>query len=156
MTTQTTTAEKSPVVQGLSTLLANSYALMGQTHLAHWNVEGSNFFGLHAALQTQYEEIFTAIDGIAERIRALGVYAPGGLKTLAAASRIVEMTSEAAPCKDFVTHLISCHETLLQDARELRGASEQSGDLETQDLVIERIQAHQKTLWMLKSFLRNL
>jgi starvation-inducible DNA-binding protein len=53
------------------------------THLAHWNVEGPGFFALHTAFQTQYEELFTAIDVIAERIRALDAYAIGGLSTLA-------------------------------------------------------------------------
>ena len=125
---------KSAVVKGLETLLANSYALMGQTHLAHWNVEGPNFFQLHTAFQTQYEELFTAIDEIAERIRALDALSPGGLTALAKLSRVTEMPSEAAPAKDFVAHLIDCHEVLLQDALELRAACEAAGDLETQDL----------------------
>ena len=157
MITQTVaTSSKSPVINGLMTLLADSYALMGQTHIAHWNVEGPNFFQLHTAFQTQYEELFTAIDEIAERIRALDSYSPGGLKSLASLSRISEMAAEAAPAKDFVAHLIDCHEILLQNARDLRMACEKAGDLETQDLVIGRIQVHQKTLWMLKSFLKNL
>ncbi|GAB4169714.1 MAG: Dps family protein [Terrimicrobiaceae bacterium] len=157
MKTETaTTATKSPVVQGLTALLADSYALMAQTHLAHWNVEGPNFFQLHTAFQTQYEELFTAIDDIAERIRALDVLAPGGLKSLASLSRISEMAAESAPAKDFVAHLIDCHEILLEDASDLRSACEVAGDLETQDIVIGRIQVHQKTLWMLKSFLKNL
>ncbi len=158
MPTQTSTSAsvKSPVAKGLSTLLSNSYALMGQTHLAHWNVEGPNFFQLHPAFQTQYEELFTAIDEVAERLRALDILAPGGLKSLASGSRITEMAAEAAPAKDFVAHLIDCHEIVVQDALDLRKASEQAGDLETQDLAIKRIQTHQKTLWMLKSFLKNL
>jgi len=157
MITKTASASvKSPVVRGLATLLANSYALLGQTHFAHWNVEGPNFFQLHAAFQSQYEELFEAVDEVAERIRALGAIAPGGLAALAKASRISEMSVEAAPAKEFVAHLIDGHETLLQDARDLRASSESSGDLETQDLVIGRIRTHQKTLWMLKSFLKNL
>lgn len=159
MATQVSTSTASSttiIVQGLEKLLANSYALMAQTHLAHWNVEGPNFFQLHAAFQAQYEELFPAIDEIAERIRALDAMAPGGLAKLAKLSRVTEMPSEAAPAKDFVAHLIDCHEVLLQDALELRKACETAGDLETQDLAIRRIQVHQKTLWMLKSFLKNL
>jgi starvation-inducible DNA-binding protein len=157
MTTQTASSTaKSPVIAGLQTLLADSYALMAQTHLAHWNVEGASFFNLHPAFQTQYEELFTAIDDIAERIRILDCLAPGGLKTLASQSRMSEMAVEAVPAKDFVAHLIDCHEILLEDAAGLCGAAEKAGDLQTQDLVIGRIQTHQKTLWMLKSFLKNL
>ncbi len=157
MTTQTATIpQTNAVAAGLQTLLADSYALMGQTHLAHWNVEGPNFFQLHVAFQGQYEELFTAIDEIAERLRALDVYATGGLVTLAKASRIQEFSVGAAPAKDFVAHLVESHEILVADALELRKASEASGDLETQDLAIKRIQTHEKTLWMLKSFLKNL
>jgi starvation-inducible DNA-binding protein len=157
MSTQTATKQKTnAVVEGLKTLLSDSYALMGQTHLAHWNVEGPNFFQLHVAFQGQYEELFTAVDEVAERIRALDAYAPGGLATLAKGSDIEEMSSGSAPAKDFVAHLIESHEALLVGARELRKTCETAGDLETQDIVIKRIQTHDKTLWMLKSFLKNL
>lgn len=156
METTTSTSTNNAVISGLKTFLADSYALMGQTHLAHWNVEGPAFFQLHTAFQAQYEELFEAVDDIAERIRALDALAPGGLKSLAALSRIAEMSSDAAPAKDFVAHLIDCHEVVLEGAFALRKTSEEAGDLETQDLVIGRIQTHQKTLWMLRSFLKNL
>ncbi len=158
MSTQTapSAAKSNAVASGLEALLADSYALMGQTHLAHWNVEGPNFFQLHVAFQGQYEELFTAIDEIAERLRALDVLAPGGLATLAKKSNISEMACSAAPAKDFVAHLVDCHETVVSTALSLRQAAEAAGDLETQDIVIARVQTHQKTLWMLRSFLKNL
>lgn len=146
----------SKVTEGLATLLADSYALMAQTHLAHWNVEGPAFFELHAAFQKQYEELFIAIDDTAERLRALDVMAPGGLQNLAKRSAISEMTPGAAPAKDFVAHLIDGHEILVATALALRNASEESGDLQTQDFAIGRIAAHEKVLWMLRSYLKNL
>ena len=157
MSTHTSSKQKTnAVTEGLQTLLADSYALMAQTHLAHWNVEGPNFFQLHTAFQSQYEELFGAVDDIAERLRALDVLAPGGLKTLAKASRVEELAVEATPAKDFVAHLVESHEIVVATAHHLRDASGESNDLETQDLAIGRIQAHQKTLWMLRSFLKNL
>lgn len=155
-TTTAPTPTTSAVVEGLHTLLADSYALMGQTHLAHWNVEGPAFFELHGAFQKQYEELFEAIDDIAERLRALDVMAPGGLKTLAEKSRITEMSSTAAPAKDFVAHLIDSHETLVANAIVLRESAGEANDLQTQDMVIGRIATHEKTLWMLRSYLKNL
>src|SRR6056297_2871651 len=71
------------VVDSLRQVLADSYALLGQTHICHWNVEGPGFFALHTAFEEQYTELFTAVDEIAERIRSLGAYAPGGLNNLA-------------------------------------------------------------------------
>lgn len=157
MSTQTASKQKTnAVVEGLQTLLADTYALMGQTHLAHWNVEGPNFFQLHTAFQSQYEELFEAVDEVAERLRALDVLALGGLKTLAKASSIQELAVETTPAKDFVAHLIESHETLVANAHVTREAAGDSDDLESQDLVIKRIQTHQKTLWMLKAFLKNL
>jgi starvation-inducible DNA-binding protein len=157
MSTQTVSKPTSSAVSAaLQTLLADSYALMGQTHLAHWNVEGPSFFQLHVAFQGQYEELFEAIDEIAERLRALDVYAPGGLVTLAKSSTIQEFSVGAAPAKDFVAHLAESHEILVAGSLELRKAAEAAADLETQDLAIKRIQTHEKTLWMLKSFLKNL
>lgn len=155
-TTAVTKIESSAVTKNLKTLLADSYSLMGQTHLAHWNVEGPSFFQLHVAFQSQYEELFTAIDDVAERLRALDVFSPGGLAALAKLSSISEMESGPAPAKDFVSHLIDSHEILVTTAHSLRDAAGASNDLETQDLAIGRIRTHQKTLWMLRSFLKNL
>jgi len=157
MSTQTLAPEKTDaVITGLKTLLADSYVLMAQTHLAHWNVQGPYFFQLHTAFQTQYEELFTAVDEIAEHLRTLDVLAPGGLRTLAGGSRVEEMAVTAAPAKDFVAHLVDAHDLLVANALSLREAAGEANDLETQDLVIKRLQTHEKTLWMLKSFLRNL
>jgi len=150
------TEKANAVIDSLKVVLADSYALLGQTHLAHWNVEGPSFFQLHEAFEEQYKELFEAVDEVAERIRALGEYAPGGLKTLADHSQITEMAVGSAPAKDFVAHLIDGHETTASNAKDARDKAEAAGDLETQDLMIGRIQDHEKALWMLKSFLKNL
>lgn len=158
--TTTATATKAtstaPIVKALKTALADSYALLGQTHIAHWNVEGLSFFTLHAAFQTQYEELFIAVDDIAERIRALDEYSPGGLKTLANLSSISELEAETIPAKDYVAHLIECNEIVGNSLRTARDQSVENGDPQTEDLMIARIQVHDKALWMLRSFLKNL
>lgn len=138
----------------LNQVLADSYALMALTHLAHWNVEGPGFFALHTAFQTQYEELFTAIDEIAERIRARGAYAVGGLQTL---GRMAQMEEFAAPLaqEEYVRRLAAAHEKLIADAVRARDLAAQAGDQETQDLMINRVTVHQKTLWMLQSFLKG-
>lgn len=140
------------VIGHLETLLADSYALMAQTHLAHWNVEGANFFGLHTAFQTQYEELFTAIDEIAERIRALGGYSPGGLAMLDQMSEIGGMERKL-DSNGYLTHLAKSHQILIDSAAKGRDAAGGAGDAETEDLFIARLQVHEKTLWMLKSAL---
>ena len=138
----------------LNQVLADSYALLSLTHLAHWNVEGPGFFALHTAFQTQYEELFVAIDEIAERIRALDAYAIGGLGTLARAARMKEFASPLAQ-DDYVRALIAANEKLVGDAARARDAAGKANDAESQDLMIGRITLHQKTIWMLKSYLNG-
>ena len=142
------------LTDSLNQVLADSYALMSLTHLAHWNIEGPGFFALHTAFQTQYEELFTAIDEIAERIRALNAYAVGGLGKLAQAA---EMKEFAAPLsqEDYVRRLIAANEKLLADAVRARDLAGKANDAESQDLMIGRITLHQKTVWMLRSFLKG-
>jgi len=145
---------KTTLDASLNQVLADSYALLSLTHLAHWNVEGQGFFALHTAFQTQYEELFTAIDEIAERIRALGSYAIGGLGTLAAQAGIKEFAAPLSQ-EDYVRRLLVANEKLIGDAATARDLAEAAKDLETQDLMIGRIALHQKTVWMLKSFLKS-
>ena len=143
----------SPVVKALNLLLADSYALMANTHYAHWNVEGPGFFALHKAFEEHYEHLFKAIDEIAERVRALDAYAIGGLRNFATESGIEELKTPVA-AKDYVAALIVAHEKTITDAVTLRDAAGAANDLESQDLAIDRIQWHQKTLWMLNSYLK--
>lgn len=154
-TTATPTAAKaiSPVVAALNQLLADSYVLMANSHYAHWNVEGTGFFALHRAFEEHYTHLFAAIDDIAERVRALDAYALGGLRNFANESGLDEINTPQ-PAKDYVAALVVAHEKTIADAVTLRDAAGAASDLETQDLAIGRIQWHQKTLWMLKSYLR--
>ncbi len=151
MDTQTQT--KTQVVDALRQVVADSYALMGHTHLCHWNVEGPNFFALHNAFEEQYTELFTAIDEIAERIRALGAYSPGGLSSLARMADFQEL-EEDADSKKMVQCLVNLNEILIRHAGEARDAAAASDDKETEDMMIARIQVHEKTCWMLRSFLK--
>lgn len=149
----TATTSDSGVVKALNLLLADSYVLMANSHFAHWNVEGPGFFVLHKTFEEHYEHLFKAVDDIAERVRALDSYAMGGLRVFAQASGIEEF-SRPIGAKDYVAALIVAHEKTIGDAVALRDTAGAANDLETQDLAIGRIQWHQKTTWMLKSYLK--
>jgi starvation-inducible DNA-binding protein len=150
--TATTTDSSTEVVAALRQVVADSYALLGQTHLCHWNVRGPAFFSLHNAFEEQYTELFTAIDEIAERIRALGALAPGGLQNLARMAGMKEIEEDSSS-EEMVSHLVGANEALVKDLMKARDLAGKSGDDQTEDLMIGRIQVHQKTIWMLKSFL---
>ncbi|MEM0966153.1 MAG: DNA starvation/stationary phase protection protein [Verrucomicrobiota bacterium] len=142
------------VVDSLRQVVADCYALLGQTQLCHWNVEGPSFFTLHTAFEEQYTELFTAVDEIAERIRALGAYSPGGLANLAQMAGFEEIV-EDAPAKTMVEKLIGQNKLLIAHLAEARDAAGSANDKETEDLMIARIQVHEKTCWMLGSYLKG-
>lgn len=133
-------------------VVADTYAIIGQTHICHWNVRGASFFSLHTAFEEQYNELFAAVDEIAERIRAKGALAPGGLANLATMAGIEEITEDAS-AKDMVEHLVSANEKLLVDLKAARDCAGEASDSESEDMMIARIQVHEKTVWMLKSYL---
>lgn len=140
------------VTKALRQVVADTYALIGQTHLCHWNVRGQSFFSLHAAFEAQYTELFAAVDEIAERIRAKGSLAPGGLSNLAKLAGIEELAEDAS-AQEMVLHLQKANEKLLADLEAARDAAGKAGDSQTEDLMIARMQIHEKTVWMLKSYL---
>lgn len=141
-----------PVVDSLRQVVAATYAVIGQTHICHWNVRGPSFFALHMAFEEQYTELFTAVDDIAERIRALGALAPGGLGNLAKMAGIEEI-KEDATAEEMVKHLVAANLKLVDALKAARDAAGDAGDVQTEDLMIARIQVHEKTIWMLNSYL---
>lgn len=140
------------VVGALRQVVADTYAVIAQTHICHWNVRGPSFFSLHTAFEGQYNELFVAVDEIAERVRAKGALAPGGLANLSQMAGIEEI-AEDANAQDMVRHLINANEKLLADLKTARDHAGDAGDSESEDLMIARIQVHEKTVWMLKSYL---
>lgn len=140
------------VITALRQVVADTYALIGQTHICHWNVRGPSFFSLHTAFEEQYNELFLAVDEIAERVRAKGALAPGGLANLAQMAGIEEIAEDAS-AQQMVEHLVTANEKLLADLETARDLAADAGDSESEDMMIARIQVHEKTVWMLKSYL---
>lgn len=145
-------ADRKKVAEGLSKLLADSSILYLKTHNFHWNVEGPMFNTLHQMFMEQYTELWTALDLIAERIRALGEYAPGSYKKYAKLTSLTE--SEDVPnATEMIQQLLEGHEGVARTARSIFPAAEKAGDEASLDLLTQRIQLHEKTAWMLRSLL---
>ena len=143
---------RTEVAHGLSRLLADTYVLYLKTHNFHWNVEGPMFTTLHTMFMEQYTELWNALDQIAERIRALGAYAPGSYKKFAQLTSISE-SDEALPAKDMIRALLEGHEAVARTARSVFPVAESAQDEASLDLLTQRLQVHEKTAWMLRSLL---
>ncbi len=144
--------QRKAIADGLSTLLADSYTLYLMTHNFHWNVTGPQFNSLHLMFMQQYTEQWTALDEIAERIRALGHPTPGTYNQFSRLASIKEV--EGVPkAEEMVAHLVQAQEATARTARGLFPLVESSNDQPTADLLTRRLEVHEKTAWMLRSLL---
>lgn len=134
----------------LSKLLASTYTLYLKTHGYHWNVEGPHFQQLHMQFMEQYTEMWTAVDELAERIRALGHYAPVSYAEMSKLSAVTEETG-TPDWRQMVITLATGHEQVAKIARDVLRTAEETHDDATADVVTPRITLHEKTAWMLRA-----
>jgi starvation-inducible DNA-binding protein len=137
-------------LEALENILAGSYLLMLKTHNYHWNVVGENFKPLHELFQIQYEELFTAIDEIAERIRALGSKVDGSFENFKKHSELKNANKDFS-AKEMVKDLIADHENLVKNLHKAIKTAQSEGDESSADIFIQRAKSHEKTIWMLVS-----
>lgn len=144
--------DRKAIADGLSRLLADTYTLYVKTQNFHWNVEGPQFQTLHLMFEGQYTELAAATDLIAERIRALGLKAPGSYAAFSALTSIPEETGHPR-AEVMIKQLVEGQETAVRTARQLLPTAEAADDQPTIDLLTQRMQAHEKNAWMLRSLL---
>lgn len=144
--------DRKEITGGLSRVLADSYTLYLKTHNFHWNVTGPMFQTLHLMFETQYTELALAVDLLAERIRALGMPAPGTYTEFVNLSSIKEDAGVPA-AQDMIKKLLEGHEAVIRTARSVFPVAEKASDQPTLDLLTQRMQVHEKTAWMLRSLL---
>jgi starvation-inducible DNA-binding protein len=142
--------DRQEIAHGLSRLLADSYTLYLKTHNYHWNVKGPLFNTLHLMFEQQYTELATAVDEIAERIRALGEPAPGSYRAYSKLTSIEEEDS-VPDAEEMIRQLLKGQETVARTARSVFIAANAANDEPTADLLTQRMQVHEKTAWMLRS-----
>ncbi|MCA1245311.1 DNA starvation/stationary phase protection protein [Massilia oculi] len=154
MDTGITTEDRAKIVESLSTVLADAYMLYLKTHNFHWNVTGPMFSTLHVMFEEQYTEQWNALDDIAERIRALGHFAPATYKRYAELSSITEEPNVLS-AKEMIRQLVDGNETLVRTLRAGVKVADELDDYPTADMLTTRMEVHEKNAWMLRSFLEQ-
>lgn len=144
-------AEKNNTVNALARLLADTYTLYLKTHNYHWNVKGPRFRELHLLFQEQYNELWLAVDEIAERIRTLGYSAPGSYSQFAKLTSLKEAADTPPAAEDMIRDLAAGHAQVARTAQQLLKAAQEGDDEVSVDLSIQRQTIHEKTAWMLSS-----
>jgi starvation-inducible DNA-binding protein len=146
--------DRKEIADGLSHLLADTYTLYLKTHNFHWNVTGPMFNTLHLMFETQYNELALAVDLIAERIRALGEFAPGSYAAYAKLS-VIKEANGVPGANDMIKELVEGQEAVARTARAMFPIVDRASDEPTADLLTQRLQIHEKTAWMLRSMLEK-
>lgn len=139
-------------IKALNAVLGETFRLYVQTHGYHWNVEGPNFRQLHATFEAQYQNLWGALDEIAERIRTQGAYAPGSVADLMALAGPEDSAAQSAD--EMVVRLIAGHEALAATLREAIATSAGVGDEVSAGMLTDRLEWHEKELWMMKAATR--
>ncbi|MCA8903001.1 MAG: DNA starvation/stationary phase protection protein [Hyphomonas sp.] len=147
-----TDAEREQSVAALKKLLGETYALYAKTHGYHWNVTGPRFNALHTMFMTQYMDLWNALDEIAERIRALGHFAPGSPGEMTDLASI-KPDNGIPDADEMVANLVKGHEAVSRAAKAGLKTAEESGDAVTADLMTQRATIAEKTAWMLRASL---
>lgn len=142
------------IVDGLSSLLADTYTLYLKTHNFHWNVTGPMFQTLHLLFMELYNEQWLAVDLVAERIRSLGAPAPGTYEEFAKLTSI-KPTKANPKAKDMIREMVEGQEAVVRTARRVFPIAEAANDQPTCDLLTQRMQIHEKNAWMLRSLLEE-
>lgn len=146
-------AKRPEIAKGLSQVLAETYTLYLKTHKYHWNITGPMFQSLHTMFETQYNELSLAVDEIAERIRVLGVKAPGSYKEFSELSHVKEDPSTDTSADSMIKNLLADHEQIVRTAKDVMGIIEGANDEGSNALLSTRIEYHEKTAWMLRSLI---
>ncbi len=145
-------AQRESSAKAVRAVLGETYALYVKTHGYHWNVTGQRFQALHAQFETQYRELWAALDELAERMRALGVFAPGSTDDLLQDATI--KPDNGVPDADaMIANLARGHEAVSRAAKAGIETAEANGDAVTGDLLTQRADASEKTAWMLRASL---
>lgn len=145
-------SDRKDVAEELTKVLADSFAVYLKTHGYHWNVRGPEFFSFHNLLEQQYRDIWDALDEIAERIRALGVLAPQSSSAFGNLTSIKDGDPETEATA-MLKELMQDHETLIATVRIALDTASEAGDEASADLMTQRLAAHEKFAWMLRSTL---
>lgn len=160
-TTQTTTigikkSNREAVAEMLKQLLADEYVLYTKYRNAHWNVEGIDFHSKHVFFEEEYGKLETTVDEVAERIRMLGVYAPGTMRQFIELSGLKENGPEQNDSASFMEVLLEDHQMVIKFIRKNIGENaEAHNDEGTADFITAIMQMHEQMAWMLRSSIKR-
>lgn len=139
------------VTDKLKTLQADAFVLYNKFHNFHWNVKGAQFYSIHTATETMYDELTVLFDDCAERVLQLGEKPYVTIKDYLVATRVSEEEAVDFTPMQVVAGVVEAYEFLLAEFNELSDIADQAGDKGTIAFADEQVAKLEKDLWMLKA-----
>ena len=138
------------LVQQMKVVLGSTFAFYLKTHNFHWNIEGPNFPQYHSFLDGLYNEVWGAVDAIAEHIRTLDAYAPGSLGRFSQLS-VVDDQLNIPNAKSMFSELESDNEKIIAELMKAYRLADSANKPGLSNFLQDRIDIHAKHGWMLKA-----
>jgi starvation-inducible DNA-binding protein len=138
------------LIDALTKVMADTFAMYYKAHSSHWNIEGPNFPQYHEFLQDLYNELWASVDDIAEKIRQLGGYAPASLAELMSHTMVTENTGTYSD-HEYLTRLLDANNLVLASLLMAYKEAEAATEIGVSNFIQDRVMAHQKHGWMLKA-----
>lgn len=145
-------SSRTDIANAMKKVLAESVQTYILSWNVHWNITGPSFQSVHLLTEEHYLELATAVDDLAERIRALGEKAPGGLKVYSETGGIKDGDENASP-NEMVQSLVSAHENIVTTIRPVLAQAADAGDEVTAGMLADRLTVHEKAYWMLSALI---
>jgi starvation-inducible DNA-binding protein len=130
-------------------VLANTFAMYFKAHGHHWNVEGKDFSQMHDFFSNIYEELFAAVDQIAEQIRALDDYVPYGLHTVSSIATIKDSSINGNSIPSMLQDLMDANASVIEALNAAHKLAEAEGNRGLVNHIEGRLDVHAKHGWML-------
>jgi starvation-inducible DNA-binding protein len=150
-----TAANRSAVASELAKLLADETILYLKTKNAHWNIEGADFYEKHKFFEWQFAQLDEIIDSVAERMRAIGHYAPSNLKQYLSLTNLMDKSDDLNDSEKYIGELLSDHEKVFLFLRErIKLFADELHDIGSSDFITGLMKKHEKMAWFLRSHLK--
>jgi starvation-inducible DNA-binding protein len=138
------------LVDDLKRVQADTFALYAKTHYYHWNVEGPDFVQYHDFLGETYQQLFAAVDVLAEEVRALDSYAPAAHRMLMELTKIQD-DNTIPGALEMMRRLQQDNDTVMEGLVAAYMSADAAGELGLANLLQDRLDVHKKLNWMLRS-----
>ena len=138
------------LVKAAKIAFASEYTFYLKAQYFHWNVEGMFFQELHELFGTIYEEVYGTVDTFAEKIRALGAYAPGSNSRFSMLS-IIEDETSVPSAEQMIQELLQDSDNMVKVLKRVYDIAEAEGEHGVSNFLAERMDAHRKHSWMLRA-----